>query len=199
MIGNASDRRMLRKALRTRRRAVPPSERTAAARQVALHVDRALHLRHGWRIGVYASLAEELDTTPLIALARRRGCRIYVPVISRRKRSRSMRFVEMMGELRLNRLGIAEPQGRPLAGVRHLDVVFLPLVGFDARGVRLGMGGGYYDRAFAFRRARTTWHAPRLVGIAYACQQVDEIAPSPHDVLLDAVATERGVIRCSTG
>jgi 5-formyltetrahydrofolate cyclo-ligase len=199
MTGNESDRKMLRKSLRSRRRAVSPAARAAAARQVALNVDRVLHLRPGWRIGVYASLAEELDTAPLIALALRHGCQIYVPVISRIKRSRSMRFVEMTGELRLNRLGIAEPQGEPLPAVRQLDIVFLPLVGFDARGVRLGMGGGYYDRAFAFRRARTTWHAPRLIGIAYACQQVDEIAAAPYDVLLDAIATERGVIRCSTG
>jgi 5-formyltetrahydrofolate cyclo-ligase len=199
MTGNAIERNALRKSLRSRRRAVPQNERAAAARQVALNVDRLLQLRPGWRIGVYASLPEELDTTPLIALARRRGCRIYVPVISRSKRSRRMQFVQLTGELRLNRLGIAEPHGRPLPGVRHLDIVFVPLVGFDARGVRLGMGGGYYDRAFAFRQARTAWHAPRLIGLAYACQQVERIAQSRHDVLLDAVATERGVIRCSTG
>ena len=48
------------------------------------------------------------------------------------------------------------------------DVVFLPLVGFDSRGVRLGTGGGFYDRAFAFRRWRSVWHTPRLIGLAYS-------------------------------
>src|SRR5207253_1457477 len=81
---------------------------------------------------------------------------------------------------------------------RRLDVVFLPLVGFDAQGVRLGTGGGYYDRAFAFRRGRSAWHVPRLVGLAYAFQQVERIAPAAHDVLLDAVVTDEGIIRCST-
>jgi len=193
------ERNVLRRSLRQRRRGVPRSERAATSRRVALNVDRALHLREGWRIGLYASLPEELDTAPLMALARERGCRIYLPVIARSRRARSMRFVEMTGTQRLNRLGIAEPSGAPLPAVRCLDLVFVPLVGFDCSGVRLGMGGGYYDRAFAFRRWRTAWHAPRLIGIAYAFQQVGSIAHAPHDVRLDAVVTERGIIRCSTG
>jgi len=73
--------------------------------------------------------------------------------------------------------------------------VFLPLVGFDRHGIRLGMGGGYYDRAFAFRRLRSVWHAPLLVGIGYALQEVERIVPAAHDVPLDLVITERGVRR----
>jgi 5-formyltetrahydrofolate cyclo-ligase len=110
-----------------------------------------------------------------------------------------MQFVEMRGPLKRNRLGIPEPRTGETLGARWLDVVFLPLVGFDAQGVRLGTGGGYYDRAFAFRRRRSAWHVPRLVGLAYAFQQVERIAPAPHDVLLDAVVTDEGIIRCSTG
>jgi 5-formyltetrahydrofolate cyclo-ligase len=199
MTGSDPSRAELRRSLRRRRRAVPAPVREAAARRAARHVDHVLHLRHGWRIGLYASLREELDTGPLIELALRRGCRIYLPVISRAHASRHMSFVEMGDEHRFNRLGIAEPQGRPLPGVRSLDLVFVPLVAFDTRGVRLGMGGGYYDRAFAFRRMRTEWHAPRLVGLAYAFQQLPAIERARHDVLLDMVATEQGVIRCTTG
>ncbi len=110
-----------------------------------------------------------------------------------------MQFVEASDRHRSNRLGIAEPEGMRVIGARWLDVVFLPLVGFDTRGVRLGTGGGYYDRAFAFRRWRKVWHTPQLVGLAYALQQVEAITPAAHDVLLDAVVTEKGVIRCATG
>ena len=195
--GNA--RRKLRAGLAARRRAVPARERVEAARRVARNVDRALHLRSQWRIAVYAALPEELDTAPLIALARQRGCRIYLPRIDRRRASRAMQFVEMRGPLRQNRLGIAEPETGATIGARWLDVVFLPLVGFDPHGLRLGTGGGYYDRAFAFRRWRSLWHAPRLVGLAYAFQQVERIARASHDVLLDAVVTDEGIIRCTTG
>ena len=76
-----------------------------------------------------------------------------------------MRFIEIEGPLLANRLGIAEPAGRD----RHhrsalARLVFLPLVGFDRSGVRLGTGGGFYDRVFEFRRWRRFWHAPLLVG-----------------------------------
>lgn len=111
-----------------------------------------------------------------------------------------MRFARITAAARsrrINRFGIAEPEGRELESARLLDVVFLPLVGFDRQGVRLGMGGGYYDRAFGFRRLRAFWHAPLLVGIGYASQEVELIVPTEHDVPLDLVITERGVIHCA--
>jgi 5-formyltetrahydrofolate cyclo-ligase len=195
----ASARKTLRRALRLRRRAVPAAERNASARLVAHHADCWLRLRPSWRIALYAALPEELDTTPLIELARARGCRLYLPRIDRHSLGRKMQFVAMNDRQRSNRLGIAEPEGSLIIGARWLDVVFLPLVGFDSRGVRLGTGGGYYDRAFAFRRWRKVWHTPQLVGLAYSFQQLEAIIPAAHDVLLDAVVTEKGVIRCTTG
>jgi 5-formyltetrahydrofolate cyclo-ligase len=194
-----SARSPLRAELRARRRALAPAARLHAARQVARHADRARLLRAGWRIALYAARPDELDTAPLIALARERGCRLYLPVIDRRRASRAMRFGELRGPLHANRLGIFEPAGAVLIGARWLDAVFVPLLGFDARGVRLGAGGGYYDRAFAFRRLRHSWHAPRLVGLAYALQELARIEAADHDVLLDAVLTEEGMIRCTTG
>ena len=192
-------RSTLRATLKARRGAIAPAERSRAARLVARNADRALSLAAGARIALYAALPAELDTAALITLAVERGCRVYLPRINRRRASYAMRFVEMRGPLKANRLGIDEPQGTAIVGARWLDLVFLPLVGFDRSGVRLGSGGGFYDRAFEFRRWRRIWQAPRLVGLAYACQEVERIAAGPHDVRLDAVVTEAGVIRCATG
>jgi 5-formyltetrahydrofolate cyclo-ligase len=195
----AAQRKSLRASLRAKRRGVSAAQRAANAQLIAHHVDSWLHLRPSWRIAVYAALPEELDATPLMELARARGCRVYLPRIERHTLGRRMQFVEMSDRHRSNRLGISEPEGMRIIGARWLDVVFLPLVGFDARGVRLGTGGGYYDRAFAFRRWRKVWHTPQLVGLAYALQQVEAITSATHDVLMDAVVTEKGVIRCATG
>jgi len=194
-----ADRKALRTALRARRRGLPLAQRRRSAQLVAANVDLFLRLRPSWRIALYASLPEELDTGPLIRLAQNRGCRIFLPRIARQRLARGMRFIETDDRHRLNRLGIHEPQSSRAIGARWLDLVFLPLVGFDSRGVRLGTGGGYYDRAFAFRRWRQAWHTPRLIGLGYAFQQVPSITSAPHDVLLDAVVTEEGIIRCSTG
>ena len=193
----ADARRSLRASLRARRRAVSAAERARAARQIARHADRVLRLHPGQRIGIYAATAEELDTSSLIALALRRGCHVYLPRIDRRARMSTMHFAPLSARQSVNRFGITEPAGSRLTSVRLLDVVFLPLVGFDRHGVRLGMGGGYYDRAFGFRRLRSFWHAPLLVGIGYASQEVERITPAAHDVPLDLVITERGVLRCA--
>jgi 5-formyltetrahydrofolate cyclo-ligase len=192
-------RKALRSSLRAKRRAVTPEFRAKASRQVARNVDRVFRLRPGLRVAIYASFREELDSAPLIALARRRGCRIFLPRID--TRSVSMKFVEALAGARetTNHLGIVEPHGTLPIKARWLDLVLLPLVGFDAHGMRLGMGGGYYDRTFAYRNRHVAWRGPRLVGVAYSFQQVSSIGREWHDVPLDAVVTEERVIRCITG
>jgi 5-formyltetrahydrofolate cyclo-ligase len=192
-------RKALRARLRAARRNLAAPFRARAARLLAHHVDREFHLRPGLRLAVYASLPEELDTGPLIALARRRGCRIFLPRINRR--TMHLRFVESHVGSRAvrNHLGIAEPHGTARLSARWLDLVLTPLVGFDQRGVRLGMGGGFYDRTFAFRNIHRSWRRPRLIGVAYALQQLPVIESAAHDVRLDAVVTEEGVMRCRTG
>ncbi len=101
--------------------------------------------------------------------------------------------------MRANRLGILEPQAQAWVGARWLHLVFVPLLGFDASGMRLGMGAGYYDRAFAWRFTRKVWRGPLMVGLAYAFQQVPHITAAPHDVRLDAIVTDEGVLQCNTG
>jgi 5-formyltetrahydrofolate cyclo-ligase len=170
----------------------------AAARRVARNAARVVRLRPGLRIAVYAPLPDELDVQPLVTLARERGCRIYLPRLTDRRRAR-MRFVEATGPLRRNRLGILEPAAARPVSARWLDVVFVPLVGFDPSGMRLGMGAGYYDRAFAYRRVRTTWRKPRLIGLAYSLQRVASLTPAEHDVLLDTIVTDEEVLQCRIG
>src|SRR5437764_440536 len=116
----ASARKAMRKALRLQRRAVTAAERKESARLIAHHADCWLRLRPSWRIALYAALPEELDTKPLIELARARGCRVYLPRIDRHTLGRKMQFVAMDGRHRSNRLGIAEPEGSQLIGARWL-------------------------------------------------------------------------------
>ena len=107
--------------------------------------------------------------------------------------------------MRRNAFGIPEPLAGEAIGARWLDLVLVPTVAFDARGARLGMGAGYYDRALEFRRRLAHWRGPRIVGLAFDCQQVARIPLGPHDIPLDAIVTESGVRRfprgtpCATG
>ncbi|HTW38228.1 MAG TPA: 5-formyltetrahydrofolate cyclo-ligase [Steroidobacteraceae bacterium] len=191
-------RKALRAELRSRRRQIPSEVRALAERRIASHIERHFHLHPGQRVALYAPLPHELDVAPLARLARLHGCRIYLPRLTDRRKHR-MSFVEAHGPMRANSLGILEPGAARSIAPRRLDLVFLPLVGFDTAGMRLGMGGGYYDRAFAFLRLRTTWHRPKLIGVGFAMQRVAGLARAPHDLHLDAVATEEGVLRCPSG
>lgn len=89
-----------------------------------------------------------------------------------------------------NRFGIPEPDvdGDALLPGDAMGCVVMPLVGFDASGQRLGMGAGWYDRTFAFRRDAS--RSPWLVGAAFALQQVDALPSAPWDVPMDALCTE---------
>ena len=191
--------RALRRVLRARRRAVPPAERRRAARQLAWRVESAGWLRAGLRLGLYLALPEEIDTAPLLVRALARGCRVFVPRVTDYRRHR-MRFLPAPAgspgpALRRGRYGILEPGQGIAMSVRRLDVLLMPLVGFDAQGHRIGMGKGYYDRALAFRNRRRTRERPLLVGLAFECQRVDVLPARPHDIPLDRLVTEAGVRR----
>jgi len=105
-------------------------------------------------------------------------------VLRPRLRRRSMSFLPLTGA--------GEPAARSRAlAPRWLDLVLVPLVGFDDRGNRLGMGAACYDRHFAFLRHRRAWRRPLLVGLASDLQRVDRLPVSPHDVPLWGIVTER--------
>ena len=89
-----------------------------------------------------------------------------------------------------NRHGIPEPDMAPDDALepRDMALVVLPLVGFDSRCHRLGMGGGWYDRSFSFRQSQPA--PPWLVGAAFEAQRLPRIANEQWDVALDAVCSE---------
>lgn len=182
-----------RSAARHARRLLGPSARRATARAIAQHLAARAGLRPGLRVAAFVGIGDELDTQPLLAVLAARRCEILLPRILDVRR-RTMTFSAARGPLQVNRYGIPEPKGRDRRDARWCDLVLIPLVGFDARGHRLGTGGGYYDRALAFRRLRRHWRGPKLVGLAHSSQALDAIRPLPTDVALDAVITERGMI-----
>ncbi len=190
--GRDPDREVLRRELRMRRRNVMPEARQAAAHAIATGVAGLRLFRPGRRVGVYLPIGGEVDTEPVIALARRQGCRVFAPVVTSFAR-RSMRFVPLSSApLMRNRWGIPEPgEGVSVHG-RWLDVVLVPCVAFDATGARLGMGAGFYDRHFAYLNRRRSWRRPLLVGLAYEFQRVERLAQADWDVRLAGVVTERG-------
>lgn len=182
-----TDRTPLRRRLRDQRRATPATIRIAAADGLAsqlLSLD-ALPAT-GYVAGYWANDGEiglhvfQLRLPP--------GLIYCLPVLH----EDTLRFAPWRAgdPLVTNRFGIPEPDVEPASALEAeaMALVVTPLVGFDTAGQRLGMGGGWYDRSFAFRQ-----HAPApplLIGAAFASQQVDALEAAPWDVALDAICTE---------
>ncbi len=140
----------------------------------------------------------ELDLTPLLNQALHMGVHCYLPVVPGRGRKK-LWFIRLGGEASwaLNRYGIPEYLHATALRVRAraLDRVFLPLLGFDGEGYRVGMGGGYYDASLAFLARRRRWRKPSLTGVAFSVQEVAEAPRDPWDVPLDSALTERELRR----
>jgi len=189
-------RHVLRRELLARRNAMSDGEAQAAA--AARHLAASPAFRSAARLAGYVALGGELDPAPLIEIACAAGKAVYLPRVLD---AQHMEFTRWRPGERLheNRFGIPEPASDPtqVLAPEMLDLVLVPLLGFDSRGNRLGFGAGYYDRAFAFKQAKST--RPLLCGYAYAWQETPLLETADWDVALDAVATEQGMTHFAQG
>ncbi|QSX74830.1 5-formyltetrahydrofolate cyclo-ligase [Lysobacter arenosi] len=191
-----ADRAALRRELRDRRRALGAGDRIAAAERLAAHL-LALPFAPatGYVSGYWATDGEIALHVWQLRLPRE--CVYCLPVLNEDGR---LRFAPWRSgdPLVSNRHGIPEPDVAPssLLDPEQMSLVVTPLVGFDLRGHRLGMGGGWYDRSFAFRHQRPA--PPWLVGAAFDTQRVETLDRADWDVALDAVCTESTTIDCSS-
>jgi len=192
----------LRRGLRLLRRGLSASQQRNHARALARTLGRHPAFLRARRIGIYWPADGEIDPRPLLGLAQASRKRWHLPVLCPHPHPRLWFLTYRPDEpLRPNRFGIPEPalRNRRLRLAWSLDILLVPLVGFDAECHRLGMGGGYYDRTLSFLSRRQHWRRPRLIGIAHECQRVAELPVRPWDIPLDLVMTERRVYRRLTG
>jgi len=190
-------RECLRRHMRILRAGLTPRDRQHAAQAFARQAQRARLLRPGLKVAAYVAVRNEADLAPLIARALKLRCQVYLPRVVNLKQGR-MEFLRFTGlrHLKRNALGLLEPgPSAPRIAARRLDRVFVPLAAFDSLGNRLGTGGGFYDRRFAFLGSRRHWRKPRLIGVGYDIQRVPSLPTEPWDIALDAVMTERRVYR----
>lgn len=191
-----TDKSDLRQNLRARRRALSADEQSLAARRLAVNVTGTRLFLVSHRIACYLPNDGEIDTAPVIEHVRRLRKTLYLPVLSPLAHDR-LWFAEAGPKTRFapNRFGIPEPvvKASDLIRAQELDLILMPLVGFDDRGNRLGMGGGFYDRSLEFLRHRNHWRKPHLLGIAYDFQRANGLTADPWDVPLQGVITDQAV------
>ncbi len=186
----SSDKATLRDMLRRRRKALSPAEQHAAALGLADRISRLPRWDSARTVALYLAADGEIDTAVIATLARDAGKEIFLPVIREDDSLGFARWARSAGLTR-NRYNIPEP---PASAIHRepdeLDIILLPLVGWDRSGGRLGMGGGFYDRTLA------NVSGPTLVGCAHGVQEVAHLPLEAWDVRLAFVATESALHDC---
>lgn len=176
------------------RRLLTEEDVRRAAEELALQALDLPELAAAGTVAAYVSVGREPGTRALLDALRTRGVRILLPVL---QSDNDLDWAEYEGADRLERAGrgLLEPSGPRLgpAAVLDADTVLLPGLAVDARGMRLGRGGGSYDRVLA-RIAAAGRHPARVV-LLYANEVVARVPEEPHDHPVHAVVTPRGVTR----
>lgn len=184
----ATGRASLRREKIAARAALTPAEH---ARLNALVEDRLATELAPHRPGVLAfcwPIRNEFDARPLAARLIAAGWRMAMPTVVEKDAPMVFRPWTADGAMTRDPYGIPVPDSAAIAPPP--DVVLLPLVAFDARGFRLGYGGGYFDRTLAAMVPR-----PLIIGVGFELARVADIHPQAHDIPLDRVVTEADVLR----
>ena len=143
-------------------------------------------------VAIYLAKKNELSIEKILYDSILKGKKVFIPKIYKKNQ---MVFISLDKKTKLtaNKFGIMEPINGDIIDAKYLDLVIVPLLGFDKTGARLGMGGGYYDKYFHFMRLRKKWFRPKLVGIGVEKQGDFFIKRDPWDINLCKIITEKQV------
>ena len=195
MSSNANNKQLkseIRIQIRQKRKSLSSDYKTNAANQLVNHLENHQIFKKAKNISCFLSFDGEISTNPLIQSIVSNNKQCYLPKLKPFKPYR-LWFMPYDGSTLMlnNKYGIPEvdlPINRAIAP-SQLDIVLMPLVAFDSKGNRLGMGGGFYDATFA--HLRNSFNRPLFFGLAYGMQEVEQLPNEPWDLPLDAIVTEK--------
>ena len=186
----------IRKQLRVKRRSLSPQLQHSASEQLASYLCNESVFIDAQKIGFYIANDGEIDPAALMAFAENLNKQCFLPIVGPNK-TNNLYFgpFDANTKLKPNRYGILEPVfiESEIQPVTNMDLLLMPLVGFDRTGNRMGMGGGYYDRTLAFMKGIEK-PALTLVGLAHSGQEVSQISSQSWDIPLHLIATEKEII-----
>ncbi|MFT5839015.1 MAG: 5-formyltetrahydrofolate cyclo-ligase [Flavobacteriales bacterium] len=183
-------RQNVRSQFRIKRRKLSTQEQFKASSRLLPNCLASTTLAQAKTIACYIANDGEIDPIEIINYCWQQGKCVLLPVLHPFSKGHLL-FVEYQASspTRKNSYGITEPivTSINLCALAHIDLILTPLVAFDAKGNRLGMGGGYYDRTLAPIRRDSL--STQLIGLAHTCQQTDKLLTDSWDIPLDGIAT----------
>ena len=190
MTSSKEQKRELRRQALARRDALDPFWRIEASLEMAETAKIHVEIAPGAIVSGFWPMRSEVDVRPMMFALREGGARLCLPAILDKH---TIVFRELVRGAPMVDMGFGMLGPHDEAEVLDPDIMLVPLAAFDARGHRIGYGAGYYDRAIA--RLAEAGRSPRLIGIAFDCQQVPEVPDEAHDVVIPEILTESGLRR----
>ena len=177
----------IRQILRQRKDAMMPNDRLEKSKRISHHLMKLI--RDDETVMVYTSKEKEVNTIPLITTLFERGNPVIVPIIVKEDVSLRLSYLRDFSALVPSTFGVPEPIGNEIPATgENVDTIILPMLGFDRTGGRMGYGAGYYDRFLAKNKNI------QKIGIAFACQEYDNLPVDENDIPMDYIITEEGVV-----
>lgn len=189
--GLTEEKRIFRKTALEKRRALSNTERTNHSSMIQKLLFDFSVFREAKRIFAFASMPDEVQTNEILAGMLEAGKEVAIPLITGPRKMEAAAFSDM-ADLVPEKYGIltVKPEKRRILDPSELDFVLVPGVAFSKDGIRLGMGGGYYDDFL--KRASSAFR----LAVVYGCQVFDTVPQEPWDEQVDAILTEKGIAVC---
>ena len=178
----------MRREMRLRRQSEALEEQSGIDHLINQSVTAYVHETGVARLCAFWPFDGEPDLRPALEKFSAGGIKVGLPVLQP-DASMIMRHWHPQCAMQTNRFGIPEPHEEAQIAARDLDLMLIPLLAWDAKGGRLGMGGGYYDRFLETLRDSDT---PLRMGVAYGFQEVSVVTVDEHDILLHGLFCEHG-------
>ncbi|MFD1705406.1 5-formyltetrahydrofolate cyclo-ligase [Siminovitchia sediminis] len=158
---------------------------------IALRLTETEEWRVSRTIGLTVSRFPEVDTWQLIRMGWKQGKRIVVPKCIPEVKGMSFRELTAFTQLENSFFGLLEPNESETNEMmkESIDLLIVPGLVYNRTGYRIGFGGGYYDRFLKDYQGQT-------ISIAFSRQIINEIPIEQHDIPVQKVVTEKGIIDC---
>ena len=189
---NSQQQSTLRQSIRNKRRLISKQEQQQHSESIIHQLIHSQVYQNSYDIALYLSTDGEVDLNSLMSILFQDNKKVYLPIILSAQKG-IMKFAPYHHEklLEKNYLGILEPlyEDKDLVAIEQLDLILAPLVGFDESGNRIGMGGGYYDRAL--QNLKTGALKTQFIGVAHELQKVEKLQAREWDIPLHGIITEK--------
>ena len=176
---------LIRKNLIKQRKSIKNIENDRLSRKLLSNVQKIARFKNQKKIAVYLASNGEINPKYIKKFLESNGFSVYLPVLL----GKTLKFAKDSKKTKKNKFGIDEPCASQILRAKSLNIIFIPLVGFDEHKNRIGMGGGFYDRALSFKQRQKKYHNPKIYGLAFDLQKVPKIKSRPWDIKLDAIIT----------